>query len=65
LSYQAKNISGQIVLLTGAGGGIGRPLALRLAQLGCKVVCWDVAKQGEISLCSCYRKLKPFPVIYS
>lgn len=41
-----KNISGQVVLITGAGGGIGRILALGLAELGCKVVCWDVAKQG-------------------
>lgn len=39
-----KDIAGQIALVTGAGGGIGRLLALNLAKLGCKVVCWDVAK---------------------
>jgi len=37
VKYWAKNISGQIVLLTGAGGGIGRPLALGLAKLGSRV----------------------------
>ena len=47
LKYKCKDISGQIVLVTGAGGGIGRLLALGLATLGCKVVCWDVAKQGK------------------
>ena len=41
-----KNISGQVVVITGAGGGVGRLLALKLARLGCKVVCWDVIKQG-------------------
>ena len=45
--HTKKNISGQIALVTGAGGGIGRVLALRLADLGCKVVCWDVAKEGN------------------
>jgi len=42
-----KNISGQIALVTGAGGGIGRLLALGLASQGCRVVCWDIAKQGK------------------
>lgn len=46
IKYRSKDINGQIVLVTGAGGGIGRLLALGLANLGCKVVCWDVAKQG-------------------
>merc|ERR1711973_943446 len=39
-----KEIRGQIVLITGAGGGIGRLLALGLAKLGGKIVCWNVAK---------------------
>lgn len=47
VKYRAKNISGQIVLLTGAGGGIGRPLALELAKLGCRVVCWDVVESSD------------------
>lgn len=48
VKFRAKDISGQIALVTGAGGGIGRLLALGLANLGCKVVCLDVAKQGII-----------------
>ena len=48
LEYKSKDISGQIVLVTGAGGGIGRVLCIGLAKLGCKIVCWDVAKQGKI-----------------
>ena len=47
IKYRAKDVSGQIVLVTGAGGGIGRLLALGFANLGCRVVCWDVAKQGN------------------
>lgn len=46
LKYRAKDIRGQIALVTGAGGGIGRLIAVGLANSGCKVVCWDVAKQG-------------------
>lgn len=46
VKYRAKNISGQIVLVTGAGGSIGRPPALGLAKLDCRVVCWDVVKSG-------------------
>jgi len=45
--FRSKNVSDQIVLVTGAGGGIDRFLSYKLAALGCKVVCWDVAKQGE------------------
>ena len=45
LQYRAKNISGQIALVTGAGGGIGRLIALGLANQGCKVVCWVIQSQ--------------------
>lgn len=45
--YRTKDISGQIALVTGSGGAIGRLIALELSNLGCKVVCWDVAKQGR------------------
>ena len=48
LKYRAKNISGEIALVTGAGGGIGRLISLGLAMQGCQVVCWDIAKQGLI-----------------
>jgi hypothetical protein len=48
IRLRSKDISGQIALVTGAGGGIGRLIALGLSKLGCIVVCWDVAKQGTL-----------------
>ena len=50
VKYRAKDISGQIALVTGAGGGIGRLIALKLAKHGCKVVCCDVVKQGILAI---------------
>jgi len=47
LKYRSKNISGQIALVTGSGGGIGRLICIGLAKKGCKIVCWDVAKQAN------------------
>lgn len=46
--YRSKDISGKIALVTGAGGGIGRLLAIGLSKVGCIVVCWDIAKDGKI-----------------
>lgn len=37
-----KPINGKIVLITGAGRGIGREVALQFAHLGCVIVCWDI-----------------------
>lgn len=42
-----KDVRGEIVLVTGGGGGLGRLLALRLAKLGATIVLWDVNPQGE------------------
>ncbi|KAH7712475.1 epidermal retinol dehydrogenase 2 [Aphelenchoides avenae] len=38
-----KSLSGQVVLVTGGGGGIGRELALRFAENGCILALWDIA----------------------
>merc|ERR1712142_138732 len=42
-----KNISGQVVLVTGGGSGIGRLMCLRFARLGATVVTWDINKAGN------------------
>ncbi|XP_075600183.1 epidermal retinol dehydrogenase 2 [Balearica regulorum gibbericeps] len=41
-----KNVSGEIVLITGAGSGIGRILSLKFASLGATVVLWDINQEG-------------------
>ncbi|NXY66557.1 RDHE2 dehydrogenase, partial [Callaeas wilsoni] len=41
-----KNVSGDIVLVTGAGSGIGRLLAVKFARLGATVVVWDINQEG-------------------
>lgn len=45
-----KDLKGGIAVVTGGGGGLGSLIALRLARLGCKVVLWDINKQGELLL---------------
>ncbi|KOC66082.1 Estradiol 17-beta-dehydrogenase 11 [Habropoda laboriosa] len=47
MKYRMKSIAGEIALVTGGGGGLGRLIALRLAKLGAIVVIWDVNKIGE------------------
>ncbi|NWS73843.1 RDHE2 dehydrogenase, partial [Crotophaga sulcirostris] len=41
-----KNVSGEIVLITGAGSGVGRQLSLKFARLGATVVLWDINEEG-------------------
>ncbi|XP_062489338.1 epidermal retinol dehydrogenase 2-like [Pezoporus occidentalis] len=41
-----KSVSGEIVLITGAGSGIGRLLSLKFANLGATVVLWDINQEG-------------------
>ncbi|XP_034234232.1 epidermal retinol dehydrogenase 2-like, partial [Thrips palmi] len=41
----SHNLQGKVVLLTGAGGGLGRLLALHLARRGCVLACADVAAE--------------------
>jgi NAD(P)-dependent dehydrogenase (short-subunit alcohol dehydrogenase family) len=45
----AKSLSDETVLITGAGRGIGRQLALHLADEANgvkKIVCWDLDAEG-------------------
>jgi NADP-dependent 3-hydroxy acid dehydrogenase YdfG len=37
-----KNLSSEIILITGAASGLGKGIAQRLAPLGCTLVLWDV-----------------------
>lgn len=46
IAYRPRNMSGNVVLITGGGSGIGRLMALRFAALGCRLVLWDVNKEG-------------------
>ncbi|KAI6216979.1 hypothetical protein M3Y99_01789500 [Aphelenchoides fujianensis] len=43
-----KSVEGEVVLITGAGSGIGRELARRFAKKGARLVLWDLnAEQNE------------------
>ncbi|TKS80462.1 Epidermal retinol dehydrogenase 2 [Collichthys lucidus] len=41
-----KNIAGEVVLITGAGSGIGRLMAQEFAALGTVLVLWDINQEG-------------------
>ncbi|GAB1865548.1 NADP-retinol dehydrogenase [Camponotus japonicus] len=40
-----KSVANEIVLVTGAGHGIGKELAIGYASLGATVVCWDINEE--------------------
>lgn len=46
-----KNVAGEIVLITGAGSGLGRLLALKFAQLGSVLVLWDISQESNEETC--------------
>lgn len=42
-----KDVSDEIVLITGGGNGLGRKLAVEFAKLGAIVVSWDINQKGN------------------
>jgi len=42
-----KEIHGQTALITGAGSGLGRLMAIEFGKLGCRVILWDVNTKGN------------------
>jgi all-trans-retinol dehydrogenase (NAD+) len=47
-SLRYKEITGSdVVLITGAGSGLGRQFAIKFAELGCKkLILWDISEPG-------------------
>ena len=56
LSRQQR-LSGKLVLLTGAGSGIGRATSLELGRQGCILVLWDVDARGNEETCRLVREI--------
>jgi NAD(P)-dependent dehydrogenase (short-subunit alcohol dehydrogenase family) len=53
----ATRFSGQVAVVTGAAGGIGRALALGIAREGADVACLDLSKDGAEATATAVRAL--------
>ena len=63
-----KDVRNEIVLITGAGHGIGREVALEFGRLGARVVIWDINQVIPVSstllLKKCFLISKCSQIIY-
>lgn len=59
--FISQDVSGQVILITGGGGGVGAHLARNFGKLKAKVVIWDVNNDGKIIVKS-LKKLS-YPVL--
>lgn len=48
--YPVQKLEGELALVTGGGGGLGRLLALRLSKLGVDIVIWDINQEGMFNV---------------
>jgi len=47
---QESGLRGKVVVITGAGAGIGRATAMRFAEEGAKIAAWDVSSKAAAQL---------------
>lgn len=47
LPTRYKNINGEVCLITGAGSGIGRLMAMEFSKRGATLVLWDINEKGN------------------
>src|SRR5271167_2382938 len=45
-----SGLRGKVVVITGAGAGIGRATALRFAEEGARIAAWDVSDKAAAQL---------------
>ncbi|XP_064409747.1 epidermal retinol dehydrogenase 2-like [Latimeria chalumnae] len=48
IPVRKKNVTGEIILITGAGSGIGRLIAVEFGRLGAMLVLWDINQDGNL-----------------
>lgn len=44
LAFHRKPVAGQLILVTGAGHGLGKEVAIRFAKRSAKLILWDIDK---------------------